>query len=139
MSGNHCRAAPFFHRIFSVSPWRDHFFVNMANGTSPRRADRNNPATEPETEADMTNARYFDEDEDALDAGLADSAVQDMARRQFGFSLAVAFALLVAAGLAAVKGVHVEPAQMTAQHRIIRVEAPRMEMAQPILHATPRG
>ena len=85
----------------------------------------------------MTNTRYFDED--TADEGLADGAVQDMARRQFGFSLAVAFALLVAAGLATVKGVHVEPAQMTAQHKIIRVEAPRMEMAQPILNAVPRG
>jgi hypothetical protein len=88
-------------------------------------------------EADMTNTRYFDED--TLDEGLADGAVQDMARRQFGFSLAVAFALLAAAGLATVKGVHVQPAQMTAQHKIIRVEAPRMEMAQPILNAVPRG
>ena len=85
----------------------------------------------------MTNARYFDED--TPDEGLADGAVQDMARRQFGFSLAVAFALLAAAGLATVKGVHVEPTQMTAQHRIIRVEAPRVEMAQPILNAVPRG
>jgi hypothetical protein len=93
--------------------------------------------TEPATEADMTDARYFDED--ALDASLADNDVQDMARRQFGFSLAVAFALLVAAGLAAVKGVHVEPAQMTAQHKIIRVEAPRLEMAQPVVNTAPRG
>jgi hypothetical protein len=65
--------------------------------------------------------------------------VQDMARRQFGFSLAVALALLAAAGMAAVKGVHVGPAQMTAQHRIIRVEAPRVEMALPVLTAIPRG
>ena len=85
----------------------------------------------------MTNARYFDED--ALDAGSADKAVQDMARRQFGFSLAVAFALLAAAGMAAVKGVHVDAPQVTAQHRIIRIEAPRVEMAQPVLTAIPRG
>jgi hypothetical protein len=85
----------------------------------------------------MTNARYFDED--ALDDGSADKAVQDMARRQFGFSLAVAFALLVAAGMAAANGIHAGPAQMTAQHRIIRVEAPRVEMALPALTAIPRG
>jgi len=85
----------------------------------------------------MTDARYFDED--ALDVVSADSAVRDMARRQFGVSLVVAFALLVAAGLASVKGIHVAPAEMTAQHKIIRVEAPRMEIAQPTLKATPRG
>jgi hypothetical protein len=84
----------------------------------------------------MTNALYFDHD--APDSGLADSAVRDMARRQFGFSLAVAFALLAAAGLAAVKGVHSAPAQMTAQHRIIRIEAPRIEMAQPVIGVSPR-
>jgi hypothetical protein len=88
-------------------------------------------------EANMTNARYFDED--APESGLADSAVQDMAHRQFGFSLAVAFALLAAAGLAAINGVHVAPAQMTAQHRIIKIEAPRVEMAQPALNVSSRG
>ena len=85
----------------------------------------------------MTDARYFDEDESEV--GLADNAVQIMARRQFAVSLAVAFALLAAAGLAVANGVRVAPYEMAARHKIIRVEAPRIEIAQPALNAITKG
>jgi hypothetical protein len=85
----------------------------------------------------MTDAGYFDED--AREAALDDDVVQEMARRQFGISLVVAFALLAVAGVATVKGIHAAPAEMTAHHRIIHVEAPQTEMAQPSVSATPKG
>jgi|HubBroStandDraft_5_1064220.scaffolds.fasta_scaffold907626_1 hypothetical protein len=85
----------------------------------------------------MTNARYFDED--VSDAGLVDSAVQDMARRQLGFSLVVAFALLAGAGLLAVRGGPAGFIEASAPHKIIRIEAPRVEVAQPVFMVAPRG
>lgn len=79
----------------------------------------------------MTKVRYFDED--AFDAGMADGAVQALARRQFCVSLAVAFALLAAAGLMIVRERHQTPVEMAALHKIMRAEAPRMEVAQPMM------
>jgi hypothetical protein len=88
----------------------------------------------------MTDARYFDED--AYDADAGERDVQAMARRQFGISLVVGFALLIAAGLTAVTTLHAAPApsvEMTARHKIIRIDAPRIEVAQPALNSLPRG
>jgi hypothetical protein len=85
----------------------------------------------------MTEARYFDEDE--REVGLADDAVQIMARRQFAVSLVVAFALLAAAGLAVANGFHAAPYEVAARHKIIRIEAPRIEIAQPALNAMTKG
>jgi hypothetical protein len=73
----------------------------------------------------MIDAQYFDEE--PADAGVEDGAVQEMARRQLGFSLVVAFALLAVAGLVAVRGSHEETiAAMAAPHRIAGVQAPQM-------------
>lgn len=86
----------------------------------------------------MRNARYFDED--PIEASLVDSEVRSMAQRQFGVSLVVGFVLLAAAGLATVRGTHEAPVQeAAAHHRIIRVEAPQVEMAQPAQPETPKG
>jgi hypothetical protein len=88
----------------------------------------------------MSDARYFDED--AYDAPVSDSDVQAMARRQFGISLVVGFALMVAACLMAVTTLRAAPAssvEMTAHHKIIRIDAPRIEVAQPAQNALTRG
>jgi hypothetical protein len=85
----------------------------------------------------MTNAHYFDED--PLVENAVDGAVQDMARRQFGMSLAVGFALLAVAGVTVLRGSHEAPMQATAQHRIIRIEAPQTQMAEPALAAPTKG
>jgi hypothetical protein len=50
--------------------------------------------------------------------------------------------LLIAAGLTAVTTLHAAPApsvEMTARHKIIRIDAPRIEVAQPALNSLPRG
>lgn len=85
----------------------------------------------------MTNAHYFDEN--PLVENEADAAVRNMARRQFAVSLAVGFALLAVAGLTVMRTSHEAPAQMTAQHRIIRVEAPKTQIAEPTLQAPTKG
>jgi hypothetical protein len=85
----------------------------------------------------MTEGGYFDED--AFDAGLTDGAVQATARRQFGVSLAVALAMLAAAGLAVVGERHAAPVEMAARHKIMRAEPPRVEVAQPAPFAATRG
>jgi hypothetical protein len=85
----------------------------------------------------MTEGGYFDED--AFDAGLADGAVQAMARRQFSVSLAVALAMLAAAGLALVGERHTAPVETAARHNIIRAEPPRLEVAQPAPAPATRG
>jgi hypothetical protein len=86
----------------------------------------------------MTNAPYFDEE--PLDAAADDGEVRAMAHRQFGISLVVAFALLAAAGLIAVKSPRGAPLEMTARHQISRPEAPHFELAQPAPPlAAPRG
>jgi hypothetical protein len=82
----------------------------------------------PET-ATMTSDQYFDED--PIEAGIADSDVRSMARRQFGISLVVGFALLAVAGLIAVRATPGAPVEMAARHRIIKIEAPQSEFAQP--------
>jgi len=85
----------------------------------------------------MTEGGYFDED--AFDAGLADGAVQAMARRQLSVSLAVALAMLAAAGLALVGERHTAPVETAARHNIIRAEPPRLEVAQPAPAPATRG
>jgi hypothetical protein len=82
--------------------------------------------------ANMTNAPYFDEE--AHDAATDDGEVRAMAHRQFGISLVVAFALLVVAGLMAVRAPHDEASvAMAAPHKIAGVQAPQMVGAQPVL------
>jgi hypothetical protein len=53
--------------------------------------------------------------------------------------LVVAFALLAAAGLAVANGFHAAPYEVAARHKIIRIEAPRIEIAQPALNAMTKG
>jgi hypothetical protein len=87
----------------------------------------------------MRDAHYFDED--AVIEGEADDAVHEMARRQFGMSLAVGLALLAGAGLMAVRVGPQAPAnsvEMAARHRIIRVEAPQTQVAGPSQQAPVR-
>ena len=85
----------------------------------------------------MTNAHYFDED--ALVESEVDEVVQNMARRQLAMSLVVGFALLAVAGLTVMRGGHEAATQTVAQHRIIRVEAPQTQMAEPALQAPTKG
>jgi hypothetical protein len=87
----------------------------------------------------MSNARYFDED--SFGAEAADDAVQSMARRQLAVSLVVACALAIVAGMMAVTGTSLRPttAQVAAQHRILKIEAPRLELAQPSTKDLSRG
>jgi len=91
------------------------------------------------TEAILSNARYFDEDSFGADAG--DDAVQTMARRQLAVSLVVACALAIVAGMMAVTGTSFRPmtAQVAAQHHILKVDAPRLEIAQPSTKDLTRG
>lgn len=73
----------------------------------------------------MIDARYFDEEN--ADSAAVDGAVQEMARRQFAMSLAVAFALLAAAALIAVRAPHGDAiAGTTAPHKIAGVQKPHM-------------
>ena len=76
----------------------------------------------------MSDGRCFD-DENA-DAGVADRAVNVMARRQFGISLIVALVLLAAAGLMAVGVRHETPVGMAARHPLVGAAAARAPMAQ---------
>jgi hypothetical protein len=87
----------------------------------------------------MSNARYFDEDSFGADA--ADDDVQSMARRQLAVSLVVACALAIVAGMMAVTGTSLRPttSQVAAQHRILKIEAPRLELAQPSTKDLTRG
>jgi hypothetical protein len=88
----------------------------------------------------MTNAPYFDFDEEAFDAAADDGEVRAMAHRQFGISLVVALALLATAGLIAMNSPHGAPFEMTARHQISRPQAPQFELAQPTSPlAAPRG
>jgi hypothetical protein len=87
-------------------------------------------------EATMIDAEYFDEE--PADAAGVDSAVQDMARRQFGISLAVGLMFLAVAGLIAVRAPREETiAVQAAPHRMVGVQAPQM-VKQPML-ATEQG
>jgi hypothetical protein len=86
----------------------------------------------------MTNAHYFDEN--PLIEGEADAVVRDMARRQFGVSLVVGFALLAVAGLTVLRTNHDAPVQTAQQHhRIIRVQPPQMQTAEPAPQSQPKG
>ncbi len=87
----------------------------------------------------MSNARYFDEDSFGADA--ADYAIRSMARRQLAVSLVVACALAVVAGMMAVTGTGFRPiaTQVAAQHRILKGDAPRLELAQPSMKDLTRG
>jgi hypothetical protein len=87
-------------------------------------------------EATVIDADYFDEV--PADAAVVDSAVQEMARRQFGVSLVVGLMFLAVAGLVAVRAPHDETiAVQTAPNRIAGVQAPQF-VKQPIL-ATEQG
>jgi hypothetical protein len=87
-------------------------------------------------EATVIDADYFDEV--PADAAVVDSAVQEMARRQFGVSLVVGLMFLAVAGLVAVRAPHDETiAAQAAPHRIAGVQAPQF-VKQPIL-ATEQG
>lgn len=70
---------------------------------------------------------------------LADDQIQAMARRQFGVSLVVGLALLIAAAAIGGGAAHVAPAEVAAQHRIMHPEAPRFDLGQPIFGAKARG
>ena len=82
----------------------------------------------------MIDAEYFDEE--PADAAGVDSAVQDMARRQFGISLVVGLMFLAVAGLIAVPREETIAVQ-AAPHRMVGVQAPQM-VKQPML-ATEQG
>jgi predicted secreted protein len=69
----------------------------------------------------------------------ADRALQAMARRQFKASVIVGLALLVVAALIAVQAPQVAPARISAQHKITRPEAPRVDTAQPVGEKNPGG
>jgi hypothetical protein len=84
----------------------------------------------------MIDAEYFDEE--PADAAVVDSAVQEMARRQFGVSLVVGLMFLAVAGLVAVRAPHDETiAVQSPPHRIAGVQAPQF-VKQPVL-ATEQG
>jgi len=83
----------------------------------------------------MTEGGYSFDD-DAFDAG--DSSVQAMARRQFSVSLAVALAMVAAAGLAVIGERHAAPLEMVARHETIRTPAPPVA-AQPVSFEATRG
>jgi hypothetical protein len=85
----------------------------------------------------MTEGGYSFDD-DAFDDGLGDASVQAMARRQFSVSLAVALAMLAAAGLAVVGERPAAPIEMVARHDVIRTEAPPVA-AQPAPTEATRG
>ena len=71
----------------------------------------------------MTEVGYSFDEDDAFDAGLGDNSVQAMARRQFSVSLAVALAMLAAAGLAVIGERPAAPIQMVARHDVVHPEA----------------
>ncbi|MGO8831780.1 MAG: hypothetical protein ACLQE9_03065 [Roseiarcus sp.] len=75
----------------------------------------------------MTGAGYFDED--AFDERSTDSAVRAMARRQFGVSLAVALALLSAAGLMILREHRETPAESAALHSFMHADARGVALA----------
>jgi hypothetical protein len=81
----------------------------------------------------MRDGRYFDGD--GADAARTDGAINVMARRQFGISLIVAFALLAAAGLMAAGIGHEKAAGMAARRHNVGTATPRAEMAQAALEA----
>ena len=86
----------------------------------------------------MTSAHYFDED--PVVEGEADAVVQEMARRQFGVSLAVGFVLLAVAGLTVMRASHDVPVQTVQQHhRIIQVQPAQTEAAEPAPVAPTKG
>jgi hypothetical protein len=70
---------------------------------------------------------------------LADDQVQAMARRQFGVSLVVGFALLIAAVAIGGGAAQVAPAEVAAQRGIVHPEGPHFEIGQPIFGAKARG
>ncbi len=78
-------------------------------------------------------------DDDAFDEGLGDTSVQAMARRQFGLSLAVALAMLAAAGIALVGERHAAPIEMAARHDVIHADAPNAAVARPAPIEATRG
>jgi hypothetical protein len=72
----------------------------------------------------MNDVRYFDEE--PVDAASVDGAVGAMARRQLGVSLVVAFALLAAACLIAVRAPHGQNSAAISVHRIAGVQPAQM-------------
>ncbi len=86
----------------------------------------------------MTEGGYSFDD-DAFEEGMGDTSVQAMARRQFSVSLAVALAMLAAAGLAVVGERRAAPIEMVARHDVIRAEAPPAAFARPAPTEATRG
>ena len=76
---------------------------------------------------------------DIWSGALVDDQIQAMACRQFGVSLAVGLALLIAAAAIGGRGVQVTPPEVGSQHRVIHPEAPRLEIGQSVLGAKARG
>jgi hypothetical protein len=70
---------------------------------------------------------------------LADCQIQAMARRQFGVSLVVGLALLIAAVAIGGGAAQVAPAEVAAQHRILHPETPHFDIARPVFGAKARG
>ncbi|MGD0723257.1 MAG: hypothetical protein ABR970_19655 [Roseiarcus sp.] len=85
----------------------------------------------------MTRGREFDEA--APGDSQSDEAVQTMARRQFGVSLAVAFAFLAIAGLMLARPTHDAAADVAARRGIVQPEAPPVDLAEPAQRTAPRG
>jgi len=81
--------------------------------------------------ADM--APYFDGD------ALAGDEIQAMARRQFGVSVVVGLALLVAALAIEGRAVQTMHSEFAAQSRIAHPEAPRFDIGQPVFGGKARG
>jgi hypothetical protein len=77
----------------------------------------------------MKAVRYFDDR--PLGIGLAPSAIQAMARRQFNISLVVAAAVLAVAGLRTVSRLHEWSSEMALWHEMDPIEAARTPVPPP--------
>ena len=72
-------------------------------------------------------------------ADPADDEVQTMARRQFRVSVGVGLVLLAVAALILVFAPAGVPAAITARHKVMPPEAPRLDTAEPSAGRVPRG
>ena len=69
----------------------------------------------------------------------ADDALQTMARRQFRVSVGAGLVLLAIAALILVRAPGGGPAAVTARHKVMPPEAPRLDTAEPTAGRAPRG